>query len=339
MKTIICLILLMTSPVRAQSLDEYGFITGFEPPIETPSMDIPAEPMPPVINDDAPPAYGALAPDPIILNQGGAPCIGETCNILTPAVGLDLTPQPAPPVIFTDSVLLGCPEGFTFIDNHVDGTPVCVPFITHQDAENHRQSLAVNIFNHTFAIDHESRKRDLGAFGLYIWWDDYQFTANVPCENTIWGAGEICFKFPDFRTAAIHWWHASRHLFQLKAYLSFLTGLPTEKACDSLGWGGASNNQARWKPASESTGTLVVLLPNNHCDGTRALISDMRIEDEFGNVLDRGRLRHCGQHNNGRLHWNFGSVKDFPAPVFVRYDFEGAERCRRVNNPKADLGR
>jgi hypothetical protein len=316
-----------------------NFVLGFEPPIQAPSMDAPAEPMPAVINDDQGAPVSELAPAPVIVDQGSAPCIGELCNILTPAAGLDLTPQPAPPVVFTDSVLLGCGEGLVFIDYHVDGTPVCVPFSTHQDAENHRHALAENIFNHTFAIDSESRKRGLGPFGLYIWWDDYQFRANVPCENTIWGNGEICFKFPDFKTAAIHWWHASKHLDQLKAYLLYLTGLPSSKACDDLKWGGEPNNQARWKPTSESTGLLTVLLPNNHCSGKTSLISNMRIEDEFGNVLDRGRLRHCGTANNNRLHWNFGSVNNFPAPVFVRYDFEGAERCRRVNNPKADLGR
>lgn len=305
------------------------------------------------------------APAPDVINEDqGVSGVNQNDVMVMPQVNPAPTPAPAetpavpvvnpnnfPIINLGNNFFQGClEEGLTFINNEPDGTPICVPFNTHQDAENHRFSLAVNIFNHTVAVDFESRKRGLGAFGLYIWWDDYQFTQNVSCENTIWSEGEICFRFPDFYTAALHWWHANKHLKQLKDHLYFLNGLPNEVACNDLGWGGQQNNQARWKPSSETTGRLVVLLPNEHCSDAfgaqgafgptfSPLISNMRIEDEFGNAMDRGRLRHCGQHNNGRLHWDFSGTEGLPSPVFLRYEYEGVERCRKVSNPKADLGR
>jgi hypothetical protein len=181
-----------------------------------------------------------------------------------------------------------------------------------------------------------------------------------PADFEVWQDGSgVRNKFPTHKLAEEHYEAAA---FGNQICAGLLAGcqnvpppppkpiVPIPVDCNDLGWGGASNNQARWKPDSETTGQLVVLLPNNHCSNIfdaqgafgqtfRPLISNMRIEDASGNVIDRGRLRHCGQHNNGRLHWNFGSVKNMPSPVSLKYDFEGKERCRQVSNPRSDLGR
>lgn len=119
---------LLVSVVSAQN-----FVPGFEPPTSNPYMDLPASPMPPVINNDVPPAYGALAPDPVIVNQGGAPCIGSLCNIQTPAVGLDLTPIPAPPVTFSDPSLNVCGVGFEIYPD----SRLCNTFGDHVTCEQH----------------------------------------------------------------------------------------------------------------------------------------------------------------------------------------------------------
>jgi hypothetical protein len=238
-----------------------------------------------------------------------------------------------------------------YVTEFPDGKPLCVPFNNHQDAENHRFSLANNITNHTLAIDFERRFRGLSGFGIYAWWEDYEFAQNVSCENTIWSNGQVCFRFSDFKTAAIHYWHAREHLRQLEIELERIKGVPSTKSCNDLGWGGDPNNQPRWKPSSETTGQVVFMLPNFYCSSEfgaqgafgitfKPLATNIRVEDEFGNVLNRGRLRHCGERNNGRLHWDFARASSFQtAPLFVRYEFNGSEECRKVGNANLDLGR
>lgn len=167
----------------------------------------------------------------------------------------------------------------------------------------------------------------------------------------IYPNSNVCSKFLTHEEAEVNYFASSLTNFQ---YWNLLIEVQNQNkdttSCNDLGWGGETDNQARWKPDSETTGRLVVLLPNQHCSnqfGAQGafgstffpLISNMRIEDKFGNVMDRGRLRHCGQHNNGRLHWDFAGTEGLPSPVFVRYEFQGAERCRKVDNPRSNLGR
>lgn len=119
---------LLISVVNAQN-----FVPGFEPPTHNPYMDLPASPMPPVINDDKGAPVSDVAPAPSIVNQGSVPCVGPECNIQYPAQGQDLTPIPAPPVILSDPLLNYCGVGFEIYPD----SRLCNSFEDHVTCEQH----------------------------------------------------------------------------------------------------------------------------------------------------------------------------------------------------------
>lgn len=107
---------------------------------------------------------------------------------------------------------------------------------------------------------------------------------------------------------------------------------PPEIDCkNNLGWSGG----ALWKPDSESNGNAVVLLPAYYCNGTETLVSSFKVLDKYGRPATTTSLRHCGQHNGGRAHYNVNArASNLPKPVFVVYDFMGETECRKVPNPE-----
>lgn len=223
-----------------------------------------------------------------------------------------------------------CPDGEYYVTDFLDGTPLCVPFSTHQEAENHRFSLANNITNHTIAIDYERRKRGLSGFGIYAWWEDYQFTQNVSCENTIWEAGLVCFRFPDFKTTAIHYWHAREHLRQLEIELAKTKQkLPSYLDCNRFG------GRNIWKTKSETRNSSVIVLDSSYCVDDRSLDDmkpiDIWLEDIYGNRIDNGSYRHCNRHNGNRLHYDFrrttsdGEILRGEVVVVIGYEDETTE--------------
>jgi hypothetical protein len=69
-------VLILIGTAESQSLDGYGFVTGYQPPIQNPAagLDLTPSPMPPVINpSDLPPGYGAVAPAPEIVSESFLP--------------------------------------------------------------------------------------------------------------------------------------------------------------------------------------------------------------------------------------------------------------------------
>jgi hypothetical protein len=65
---LVALVLIATADAQSPC-DGFGFVPGYEPPVETPSSDVPVEPMPPVVNVDVPPAAGEVAPPPFIFGS------------------------------------------------------------------------------------------------------------------------------------------------------------------------------------------------------------------------------------------------------------------------------
>jgi hypothetical protein len=268
-----------------------------------------------------------------------APCVGIYCNVETPQEPEVINPMP--PIINE----LSCPDGDWF---QLGNTCFPFKFSSHVEAERHWYSsaLGINIWGDII----QQHEPDFPAIKI-----KYDMASSWACYLRlgfeVFPKSNVCSSFLDQKTAEAHYEASLVTNFQYWTKLNEVRNKGNQiKECADLGWGGAPNNQARWKPSSETTGRLVVLLPNNHCSSNFGaqgafgqtffpLISNMRIEDQFGNVMDRGRLRHCRQHNNGRLHWDFAGTEGLPSPVFLRYEFEGADRCRRVNNPSADLGR
>lgn len=233
----------------------------------------------------------------------------------------------------------------------IDGSrvPVCGNFLDHADAERNYYHCQEGVAIMGAAINQIDP-----SFVPVLSTEDFSKRAGNDCSDSfeIYPDSGICPYHDSWKEAEIGHDACTLTNFQYWDYLQYLMNMvPHEKACDDLGWGGAPNNQARWKPKSESNGNVVVLLPNEYCSdvfgasgafGPTYLpkISNMRVEDALGGVIDRGRLRHCGEHNNGRLHWNFGSPNSFaPGPIFVRYEVDGVEECRRVGDPFDNLGR
>lgn len=152
----------------------------------------------------------------------------------------------------------------------------------------------------------------------------------------IWPGSGLNNEFETHQECEQHAYSRALFNFQLwneyQRVVNILNGIldvnPETGSCG--GWGGG----ALYKPESESTGQIVFLLPRSYCDGTRSLISNVRvISKATGQEVASTRLRHCGQHNGNRLHMNvLAKAEDLRAvsPLQVLYDFNGVTECREV---------
>ena len=89
---------------------------------------------------------------------------------------------------------------------------------------------------------------------------------------------------------------------------------------------------ALWKPHSERTGTVVVLMPPNYAS------AGVAIYNSRGEVVDGPVLRNCCDHNGGREHVYFSRTASDLAgagvPLTVKFEFpDGFADCRTVPNP------
>lgn len=89
---------------------------------------------------------------------------------------------------------------------------------------------------------------------------------------------------------------------------------------------------ALWKPHSERTGTVVVLMPPEYQS------AEVAIYNSKGEVVSTPVLRNCCEHNGGREHVYFSSsaqsLLGASLPLTVRFEFaDGFVDCRTVSNP------
>jgi hypothetical protein len=93
---------------------------------------------------------------------------------------------------------------------------------------------------------------------------------------------------------------------------------------------------ALWKPVSESTGTVVILMPGSYRNASFGIFNANG--DEAASVLKR----HCCEHNGGRDHIyltrSASSLASEPLPLTVTYDFKnGRVDCLPVSSPTSRL--
>ncbi len=97
---------------------------------------------------------------------------------------------------------------------------------------------------------------------------------------------------------------------------------------------GTGNNL--WKPHSESTGTVVILMPGSYGSASFAIYNANG--EQAASVLKR----HCCEHNGGRDHVylsrNASGLAREPLPLTVTYDFgNGRVDCLEVSTPTIRL--
>ncbi len=97
---------------------------------------------------------------------------------------------------------------------------------------------------------------------------------------------------------------------------------------------GGGNNL--WKPQSESTGTVVILMPGSFRN------ADFQILNANGDQAASILRRSCCNHNAGRDHVylsrNASSLAGEALPLTVRYDFgNGRVECLEVDSPTSRL--
>lgn len=103
--------------------------------------------------------------------------------------------------------------------------------------------------------------------------------------------------------------------------------------CDFVGTFQDGGLGALWKPHSERTGTVVVLMPPEYRNAS------VEVVNSAGNVVDGPLVRDCCSHNGGREHIYLtrtaGDLAGAGAPLTVRFEFpDGFVDCREVPNPQ-----
>jgi len=89
---------------------------------------------------------------------------------------------------------------------------------------------------------------------------------------------------------------------------------------------------ALWKPHSERTGTVVILMPANYRN------ADVQILNSSGQSVASPIIRDCCEHNGGREHvylsQTSGALAGLGAPLTVVFSFaDGFVDCRTVPDP------
>lgn len=106
-----------------------------------------------------------------------------------------------------------------------------------------------------------------------------------------------------------------------------------EKICATkrqITGGGAS--EELWKPHSERTGTVVVLMPQRYKDAQFQLF-----DKNMSEIPKPVMLRDCCDHNGGRehLYLNFSAqVLSYKKPLTMRFTLGGFEDCFEIPNPE-----
>ncbi len=89
---------------------------------------------------------------------------------------------------------------------------------------------------------------------------------------------------------------------------------------------------ALWKPHSERTGTVVILMPAEYRN------ADVVVYNNSGDVVDGPLIRDCCSHNGGREHVyltrSSGDLAGAGVPLTVQFTFsDGFSDCRTVPDP------
>lgn len=192
----------------------------------------------------------------------------------------------------------------------------------------------------------------LAFIGSVIIWTGAAYgqdSISQPGSFEIWPGSGLKNSFSSHRETEQHYSSCRQYTDQITAYAAsqvlevqrlaaiindLIDDNPTVGSCGSFvdGQGGAV-----YKPESETTGKIVFLLPASYCDGTRSLISEVKILSKAtGQEVATSQLRHCGTANQNRLHWNINATAEQltrHGAILVVYKFNGVEECREIPNP------
>lgn len=102
--------------------------------------------------------------------------------------------------------------------------------------------------------------------------------------------------------------------------------------CSTVGNFFDGGSGALWKPHSERTGTVVILMPPEYSQ------AGIQVLNVNGDVVANPLIRDCCSHNGGREHiyldQSAGALAASGVPLTVRFEFpDGFVDCREVANP------
>ena len=270
----------------------------------------------------------AINPPPPITNDpnsGGG-------RIESPSSDVPVTP--AKPPHFFDAPSSVCPGASFFAVNFPDGSPLCAPAATLPEMEDHRFSCAVNVYNHTVALDFLYQKKYKIGYPIYDYWSYYAQPPLFTCDKgTIFNAGEYCTMFDSFEEAAIDHYHCNKHLAELKDLLA-KEQVPTVPACQDGGdFKDGNHVGATYKqvgdPKASCKNKAVIILPKQYASVTPSQIEILDVNYQPLDKANRkkdlvgGRPAFCSIQNSS----NFGSQG-----LVIRYKVNGVDECRTVDN-------
>lgn len=303
-------------------------VAGYEPETSQPAKNqsLESTPAPDVINDDKGARVSEVAPPPTFTDQpANPPCIGPLCNIQTPAVGLDLTPETNFPLL---NVVTEAPPT-------QDAPPPAKRFIfpTKEIAAQNRYACREGI-----AIWGQMIKELEPTFEPILTLADIAPENPFICANgfEVYPDSQLCSDFPDQESIEVDYGFCATTNFQYWDKLAKLRNIPTVpeiEDCESeISFGGVNV----WKGVSENTKAPVVILAKSLC----GRLTNTRIEDALGAILDNGRPRYtagCGTPNQGRYHEDFLSLQGNSREGFFRFDLDGRPQCIRIPQLNRDV--
>lgn len=141
------------------------------------------------------------------------------------------------------------------------------------------------------------------------------------------------FMFGSQTECEQHYYHCELNNYQINQALGMCAeAMPPLPECDQAKFG---NGQV-WKPVSESTGRVVVVLSKSYCDGTTSRITSFEVLDSQGNEAASAKLRYCGQANGGRAHYDLSKkASDLPDNLTLVVETGSSCDLFSVPNPES----
>jgi hypothetical protein len=123
-----------------------------------------------------------------------------------------------------------------------------------------------------------------------------------------------------------HWWASRETLKQTQAALEACQAAqvappPANPSCQSFADG--ANRGRLWKPSSDSTGKVVVLMPESYREQSPT------IQDAAGKVLSKVTRKSCCPNGNRAHFWFDKAASQLPKPTYLAFDGE----CFEINDP------
>lgn len=238
-----------------------------------------------------------------------------------------------------------CPEGQFYVTDFPDGKPLCSPYGTKQEAEDGRYSCSIDVFQHTFGLDAEYRKRFNKPYPIYNWWESYTFKSQTGCTDTIFNQGEVCHRNDSYVNSAVDHYHCGLHLFQLRDELQsyirnpFSTFNVVAGSFSPVKSGFKDGGGKKlWKPIGD---------PGARCNNPRnrggAVLFEGSLNGKVGNgmkiynknfeQIGSGFFKGNGNPDRPQFCTNKYGAQYGTEPILVCIEVVGVQQCYVVANP------